>query len=44
MDRWQHDAFERAEKVSCGIYIADFNENQRMAKVIESVREHHRWY
>lgn len=33
MDKWLLDAYEKAEKVSCGVYAADFNSKHRMTKV-----------
>lgn len=33
MDKWLLDAYQRADKVSCGVYIADFNPKHRMTKV-----------
>ncbi|KAK7718530.1 hypothetical protein SLS64_002485 [Diaporthe eres] len=33
MDKWLLDAYERADKVSCGVYAADFNPKHRMTKV-----------
>lgn len=33
MDKWLLDVYQRADKVSCGVYIADFNPKHRMTKV-----------
>lgn len=33
MDRWLLDAYTKADKVSCGVYVADFNEKHRKPKV-----------
>ncbi|CAH0024577.1 unnamed protein product [Clonostachys rhizophaga] len=34
MDRWLLDAYTKADKVSCGVYVADFNEKHRKPKVM----------
>lgn len=36
MDKWLLDAYTKADKVSCGVYVADFNEKHRKSKVISS--------
>lgn len=33
MDKWLLDAYKKAEKVSCGMYVADFNPKHRITKV-----------
>jgi hypothetical protein len=33
MDKWLLDAYTKADKVSCGVYVADFNEKHRTPKV-----------
>lgn len=33
MDQWLRNAYEKAGAVSCGVYAADFNANNRMTKV-----------
>ncbi|KAJ0122288.1 hypothetical protein J7T55_002801 [Diaporthe amygdali] len=34
MDKWLRNAYEKAGAVSCGVYAADFNANNRMTKVM----------
>ncbi|KAJ4129626.1 hypothetical protein NW754_003908 [Fusarium falciforme] len=34
VDKWLLDAFLKAEKVACGVYVADFNINHRKPKVM----------
>lgn len=33
VDKWLLDAYTKADKVSVGVYVADFNERHRKAKV-----------
>lgn len=33
MDNWLLKVYEKADTVSCGVYIADFNQKHRMTKV-----------
>ncbi|KAH7051198.1 hypothetical protein B0J12DRAFT_718870 [Macrophomina phaseolina] len=34
MKKWMHDAYSRAQPVSCGQYVADFDERHRITKVM----------
>ncbi|KAK7715950.1 hypothetical protein SLS57_006701 [Botryosphaeria dothidea] len=34
MKKWMYDVYERAQPVSCGQYVADFDENHRITKVM----------
>jgi hypothetical protein len=33
MDKWLLNAYEKANTVSCGVYIADFNQKHRITNV-----------
>lgn len=38
MKKWLTKVYERAQVVSCGIYVADFDADQRMTKVAGTSR------
>lgn len=37
MDDWLLKTYEKADKVSSGVYIADFNQKHRMTKVLSRI-------
>lgn len=40
MKKWMYDVYEHAQPVSCGQYVADFDENHRITKVSSLCPQH----